>query len=84
MFVEAPRIVAAVAAWRVYMVGQICVDAALIYGLHKHLHNAIGRGVILVGIGVGLTLISGVMLERAYHRKREQQGGPRSLATKGP
>jgi hypothetical protein len=70
---EAPRMVEAVAAWRLYMAGQIFVDLAIIYGLHRHIHKPIGVGVILTGIGIALTLVSLLMLESAYHRKRDHQ-----------
>ena len=66
---EAPRLVNAVASWRLYMSGQCFFDAAAIYGLHKHLHSPIGWTVCLTGAAVALTLASLVMLERAHRYK---------------
>lgn len=78
VIVEARRVVEAVTAWRLYMTGQIFIDLALIYGLHRHIHNAIGRGVILTAIGLAITLVSLVLLESANHRKQAHRRKERS------
>jgi len=68
--VHATRIVSAVVAWRLFILGKSLFTVFVIIALYDNLHShAFGWRIPLGAVAVTLTLISLVMLDHSYRRR---------------
>lgn len=73
VIIHAKQLVTYVWPWRLFMTGQSMFALAAIVGLHKHLGRPVGLTASLVGVAIGLSVLSAFMLERAYRHSHPKE-----------